>query len=387
MSRPPRILISAGEASGDRLGAGLALALRARRPEIELFGMGGSRMAAAGVRIVQDSAEVAVVGLFEVLGRLPTLHRAMGRLQRALRDPRPDLVVPIDFPDFNLRLSRRARRSNIDVVYFVSPQVWAWRRGRVRLLRRLVRRMLVLFPFEEAFYLEAGVPVTFVGHPMAEGAATPPGVDALRSRAGLPVSGEVVALLPGSRPGEIARLLSVMIDAARTVIERRPDVHFLLCLAPGLERSRFAAAVESSGLSARIHLHAGDFPEILATCQAGVVASGTASLEAAVMGLPIVVVYRLHPLSYALGRLLVSIDHIALPNLIAQRRVVPELVQNDCTAERISAEILGYLEHPAQAEQARRGLEEVRERLGPPGIFDRAADAVLHEWESIERRP
>jgi lipid-A-disaccharide synthase len=387
VNRSPRIFISAGEASGDRLGAGLALALRARRPGIELMGMGGSRMAAAGVRIVQDSAEVSVVGLFEVLGRLPTLYRAMGRLRRVLRDERPDLVVPVDFPDFNLRLSRHARRAAIDVVYFVSPQVWAWRAGRIRLLRRLVRRILVLFPFEEPFYLEAGVPVTFVGHPMAEGmaAAVPPEV--LRRHAGLRADGEVVALLPGSRSGEIARLLPVMLEAARVMLARRPDLHFLLCAAPAFEQGRFAAALEAPGLTGRVHLHAGDFPQILTTCQAGIVASGTASLEAAVMGLPIVVVYRLHPFSYALGRLLVSIEHIALPNLIAQRRVVPELVQSDCTPERISEEVLRYLEHPNVAEGVRSGLAQVRERLGPPGIFDRAAEAVLQEWNTLARRP
>jgi len=206
MGRAPRIVLSAGEASGDRLGAGLAHALRRRHPEIELLGMGGPQMAEAGVRLVQDASEVAVVGIQEVLAHLPAIRRAMRSLETVLRDERPDLLVPIDFPDFNLRLAARARRAGVDVVYFVSPQVWAWRRGRVHGIRRLVRQMLVLFPFEVDFYERAGVPVTFVGHPLAEAPPEPRSREELCTAAGLDPERETIALVPGSRRSEVSRL-------------------------------------------------------------------------------------------------------------------------------------------------------------------------------------
>jgi len=378
MDRPPRILISAGEASGDRLGAGLALALRRMRPDVELVGMGGSQMASAGVRLVQDSSEVAVVGILEVLSHLPAIRRAMGRLEQCLEQERPDLFVPIDFPDFNLRLAARAGRAGVGVVYFVSPQVWAWRRGRVRRIRELVRRMMVLFPFETRVYEEAGVPVTFVGHPVAESVAEPRSRDELCRAAGLDPSRPVVALVPGSRRSEVSRLLPPMLAAAARVRERHPDVQWLIPVAPGLPRALLEEGVRSSRLP-DVSFHEGDFPEILTVCAAGAVASGTASLEAAVAGLPMVVVYRVNLVSYLVGRMLVQVDDIALPNLVAGRRVVPELIQGDCTGDRIAGELLRYLDQPEEAARVRDELSGIRERLGGPGVFDRAAAEILAE--------
>src|SRR5262245_49459889 len=362
MGRPYRILLSAGEASGDRLGAGLALALRRRLPDVELVGMGGPGMAAAGVRLVQDAAEVAVVGIQEVVAHLPALSRAMRALEAVLERERPDLLIPIDFPDFNLRLSGRARRAGVDVVYFVSPQVWAWRRGRLRQIRRLVRRMLVLFPFEVEFYRTAGVPVTFVGHPAAESPAPRPR-EVLCGLAGLDASRPTVALVPGSRRGEVARLLPPMVGALGRVRERLPETAALVTRAPGLDPAWFERELEAAG-ARDVRVHSGDFPEVLASAAAGVVASGTASLEAAVLGLPLVVVYRMGALSHLVARTLVRLPHIALPNLVAGARLVPELVQGDCTAERIAAELLGYLERPEHARRVRHALGGVRERLG-----------------------
>jgi len=378
MSRAPRILISAGEASGDRLGAGLAVALRALRPDVELVGMGGERMAAAGVRLVARSSDVAVVGFTEVLARLPAILRARRAIAGALETERPDLFVPVDFPDFHLRIVPRAARAGVPVVYFVSPQIWAWRRGRLRAIRRHVRRMLVLFPFETRFYEAAGVPVTFVGHPAVETAADGVSPDELRRRAGLAAERETIALLPGSRPSEVARLLPVLLGAARHLAARRPSLQFLIPIAPELDRTAIAEAIARSGVSST-HAHVGDFPRILTTCVAGAVASGTASLEAALLGLPMVVVYRMAPVSYAIGRALVRVEHVALPNLIAGRRVVPELIQGECNPESIASAIVTYLDDPGAVERARAGLREVRERLGPPGAFARAAEAVLDE--------
>jgi lipid-A-disaccharide synthase len=381
MERPPSILISAGEASGDRLGAGLAGALRRRRPDLRLSGMGGPLMERAGVRLVQDAAEVTVVGFAEVVTHLPALHGAMRRLEQSLVEERPDLLVPVDFPDFNLRLAARARRAGVEVVYFVSPQIWAWRRGRVRRIRRLVRRMLVLFPFEIGFYEAAGVPVTFVGHPAAEAAAGTRDRGELCRRAGLDPARPILALVPGSRRMEIARLLAPMLAAARRVRERHPSMQFLVPVAPGVSRESVAGMVERAGIP-DVHLHDGDFPEVLTVCTAGAVASGTASLEAAVAGLPICIVYRMSPLSYAIARTLVRLDHVGLPNLVLGSRVVPELIQAECTPERIAAELLRYVESPAEAERVRRALAEVRDRLGGAGVFERAAERLLLDLDA-----
>jgi lipid-A-disaccharide synthase len=381
MTRRPRIFISAGEASGDRLGSGLARALRERRPDLELLGMGGPLMRREGVRLVQEASEVAVVGIFEVLARLPAILRAMGRLERSLREDRPDLLVPVDFPDFNLRLAARARRADVPVVYFVSPQVWAWRRGRVKAIRRLVRRMLVLFSFEADFYEQAGVPVTVVGHPLAEGLDEARDVERMRDRSGLAAGRPTVALMPGSRPGELRSLLEPMLGAAQRIRASREDVQFLVPLAQGLPAESVRHRLQRAELES-YRIHRGDFPRILAACEAGVVASGTASLEAALEGLPIVVVYRVNPLTYALGRSLVRLENVALPNLVAGRRVVPELIQSDCRPERIAHEVLSYLEDPERARETREALLGVRRRLGGPGAFGRAADAVLAELEA-----
>jgi lipid-A-disaccharide synthase len=378
MSRPPRILISAGEASGDRLGAGLSRAILRRRPDAVLFGMGGDEMGAAGVRLVQHASEVAVMGLFEVLTHLPNLRAAMGRLERCLSDERPDLVVPIDFPDFNLRLAERAHRARAPVVYFVSPQIWAWRRRRVRRVKRLVRRMLVLFPFETGFYDSQGVPVTFVGHPAADRAAEPVDADALLRGAGLDPSREAVALVPGSREIEIERILPTLLRSAGIVRSRRPGVQFLIPVAGTVSRSRVEAMVGAEGtLDAAVH--GADFPEILGACRAGAVTSGTASLEAALVGLPMVVVYRMRWASYLLARTLVRVEHAALPNLIAGRRIVPELIQHELRPEAVAGHLLDYLESPDRASAAREELKRVREKLGEPGALDRAAEAVLAE--------
>ncbi len=373
MSRPLKILISAGEASGDRLGAGLARALRARRPDIELLGMGGDEMAEAGVRLVQHASEVAVVGIVEVLAHLPAIRAAMAKLEETLRRERPDLLVPVDFPDFNLRLAARARRVGVPVVYFVSPQVWAWRRGRVRHIRDLVRRMLVLFPFEVVFYEAEGVPVTFVGHPAVE--------DVGDERIGIDTERPVVALLPGSRQGEVARLLPPLLEAARILHEPRPALRFVIPRARTLPLGLLEDRIRERGLEDVVRVHSGDYPAILRACAAACVASGTATLDAALARVPMVVVYRMRPLTYALGRHLVRVEHIALPNIVVGRRVVPELVQNECTPDRIAREVERYLDEPARANEVRRALAEVQERLGPPGAYDRAAEGILREIE------
>jgi lipid-A-disaccharide synthase len=374
--RPPRVFLSAGEASGDRLGAGLARELRALRPDVALVGLGGDEMAEAGVRLVRHASSVAVMGIFEVLAHLPLLVGAMQALENALDDESPDIVVPVDFPDFNLRFAARARARGIPVVYYVSPQVWAWRAGRAREIARIVQRMLVLFPFEAEFYERAGIPVTFVGHPAAarRGAAARADVRAI---AGLHPDRPLLALLPGSRRKEVRRLFPVLLGALASLRRERSEIQAVVprarTLPPGFLESIAARAGEP------VTILDGSYPEILDAADAAAVASGTATLDAAMSGLPSVVVYRMQPLSYLLARRLVRIEHIALPNLIAGRRLLPELVQDECSADRVASELARFLDDPGAREHARQALLGLRGALRGDGAFRRAAEAVLAE--------
>jgi len=339
--------------------------------------MGGDEMADAGVRLVQHASEVAVVGFVEVVRHLPTIRRAMASLERAIRDERPDVVVPVDFPDFNLRLAARVRSAGVPVVYYVSPQVWAWRKGRVRTIRELVRRMLVLFPFESAFYEAEGVPATFVGHPAAAPRERASRV-ALLPRIGLDPGRQVVALLPGSRVGEAGRLLPVLLDAARTLRRTHPSVQFAVPKAGTIPAGFLEGIAARAGIP-DLAVCEGVYPAILEVADAGAVASGTATLDAALAGLPFVAVYRMQPLSYLIAKVLVRVDHVALPNLVAGGRIVPELVQGKCTPGAIAGQVATFLDDPSQAEALRSRLSGVRDRLRGDGAFDRAAKAVLEE--------
>ncbi len=339
--------------------------------------MGGDEMKDAGVRLVQHASEVAVVGFVEVIEHLPTIRRAMGRLEAAVRKERPDVVVPIDFPDFNLRLAARVHPSGIPVVYYVSPQVWAWRKGRVRTMRALLRRMLVLFPFEKAFYEAFGVPATFVGHPAAAEHPRASRVELL-SRIGLDPSLRVVALLPGSRTGEVLRLFPIQLAAAKALRRDHPSLQFVVPKARTIPAGLLQGIGASAGLPGLVTCE-GEYPGILEVADAGVVASGTATLDAALAGLPFVAVYKLQFLSYLIARALVRVDHIALPNLVAGDRIVPELVQQECTPAAIADALGGFLDDPSRAEALRLGLSGVRAKLCGDGAFDRAAAAVLQE--------
>ena len=377
MSRPLKIMISAGEASGDRLGAGLARSLFRLHPGVELLGMGGDEMAAAGVRIVQHASEVAVVGFVEVIRHLPTIRRAMGRLEATLAAERPDVLVPIDFPDFNLRLAGRAKAAGVPVVYYVSPQVWAWRRGRVRAMRDVLRRMLVLFPFESAFYEAEGVPATFVGHPAATSHARASRADLL-PRLALDPGRPVAALLPGSRVGEAGRLFPILLDAARALRRTHPSIQCAVPRAATIPEGFLERLAAGAGIDASV-IDASAYPGILEVADVGAVASGTATLDAALAGLPFVAVYRMQPLSYLIAKVLVRVDHIALPNLVAGGRIVPELVQGACTPNAIADALRGFLDDPGRADRLREGLSSVRMRLSGDGAYDRAASAVLAE--------
>jgi lipid-A-disaccharide synthase len=370
------VLLVAGEASGDLHGATLARALTAQAPGLALAGMGGARMAAAGVRILHGIDRTGVVGGTEVLGRLPALWRIFRSLVRCLAERRPRAVVLIDFPEFNLRLARRARRLGIPVVYFIAPQVWAWRRGRLRTMARDVSRVLAVFPFEVGLYREAGVPVEFVGHPLLD---VLPAFEREAARAGLARPKEtLVGLLPGSRIEEVRRHLPVLLGAGRRILRRVPDARFVLPLAPTVPRAVAENAMEAGGLDVRVL--AGDAHRVMAAADLVLVASGTATLETACYGTPMVVLYRLSPLSHALARLLVrGVSAISLPNIIAGRHAVPELIQGEATPIRLARAALTLLQDDAARAAQQLVLREVRARLGQAGAGERAARAVLRE--------
>ncbi len=370
------MLLVAGEASGDLHGATLARALAGLAPGLGLAGMGGPRMEAAGVRILHGIERAAVVGGTEVLGRLPALVRIFRDLVGRLRADRPRVLVLIDFPDFNLLLARRARALGIPVVYFVPPQVWAWRRGRLRVMARDVSRVLAVFPFEVALYQEAGVPVEFVGHPLLD---VLPAFDRATARQGLAGSRDVlVGLLPGSRAEEVRRHVPLLLGAAVEIVRRVPRARFVLPLAPTLPPTAVAGALETTRVT--INVLPGQAHRVMAAADLLLVASGTATLEAACYGTPMVVLYRLSAVSYTLARLVVrGVSAISLPNILAGRPVVPELIQRDATPGRLAEAAVSLLQsEPARLAQ-RAALCEVRARLGASGAGERAARAVLRE--------
>ena len=343
---PTRILIVAGEASGDLHGAGLVEALRRLQPRLCLEGMGGQKMRAAGVTLLADAGETAVVGLTELWEKRRALRNALRLLRDHLRVVRPSLLICIDFPDFNLLLARTADRLGIPVCYFISPQVWAWRRGRVRTIRRLVRKMLVLFPFEEALYRMAGVDVSFVGHPLLDVLAEVPSREVCRRVLGLDGGAPVLGLLPGSRQAEIRRHLPLLLRAAARVRAVHPDLRVVLGLAAGSDRMAVEAEVQAVPLP--VQIVEGQAHEVMRAADLLLAVSGTVTLEAAILGTPLVITYRLGTLTWLLARLLVRVRFIGLPNLVAGEGIVPELIQLTATPERLAAAALDILASPGR---------------------------------------
>jgi lipid-A-disaccharide synthase len=372
------LLVSAGEASGETYGAQLIEAVRRLKPEAKFFGMGGEKMRAAGCDLLVDAREVAVVGLVEVLTHLPHIRRRFSQLVREAEKRRPDAAVLIDFPEFNLRLARRLYRLKIPVFYFVSPQIWAWRTGRVKQIRKYVREMIVIFPFEQDFYRKHGVEVTYVGHPLAY--ARPPQIarDEFARQEGIEPGKPWIALLPGSRQRELRLNLPPMVEALGLLRRQGHDFEYLLPVASTLGRDWVAGQPGVSEARIRLTSQSG---ATLMHSRAAVVASGTATVEAALAGTPFVVVYRLSPLTWLLGRRLVSLDTFAMPNLIAGRRIVPELIQGGFTAENVVRELNVILPDGPARSQMIADLGEVqadlRDQTYPEAPAERAAREIL----------
>jgi lipid-A-disaccharide synthase len=400
------IFISAGEASGELYGAQLASALshnaRPKDKGAELWGMGGPRMAAAGVECIVRAEDMAVMGFTEIVKHLPGIYREYQKLKRAIRERRPSIAILIDFPEIHFRLAREFHHLGIPVVYFVSPQIWAWKQHRIKLVQQFVNRMLVIFPFEELFYRERGVEAEFVGHPLAD--LPPPAISRRQFAAenGLDPETTWIGLLPGSRLKEIEANLPEMLEAARQL--KASDAgsphpgesyEFLIPLAPTLNAAQRQVILgltekQPRGLPVRL-VH--DARAALLHSRASVVASGTATVEAALIGNPFVVVYRVSPLTYAIARRLVKVPHVAMANLIAQKRVVPELIQNDFTAANIVQHLSRLLPDGPDRESMKMELTTVREALhvhsNPDGrknlsAVQIVADRVVQELDAVQ---
>lgn len=371
--RPRRVFFVAGEASGDIQAARLAAALRRIDPGLELCGVGGAAMREAGVVTEIDIGELSVMGVAEVVGALARVRRIYRCIVAELDSPRrPDLLILVDFPEFNLLVARAARRRGVPVLYYVSPQVWAWRRRRVRKIRERVDAMVVLFPFEERFYAEHGVPARFFGHPLAETVRASRTASETRARHGIPEHGPLVALLPGSRVKEVDRHLPLMLAAARRL---REHASFAIARAPGIDRDRVRTAVREAGLD--VVIVDDDMYDLLAAADAAAVASGTATVETALLGCPHVVVYKTSAVTYAVARVLVRTRYIGMPNILLDAPVVPELIQGRATPEALATELRRFLDDPAHARSTRDRLAGVREALVRPGAADRAAAYAL----------
>ncbi len=405
MTDPTTIFISAGEASGEHYGALLTAALKQRfqsnGTEAHFIGMGGVRMETAGLERIVRAEDVAVMGLTEVVRHLPGIYREFRKLKRAIRERRPAVAVLIDSPEMHLRLARLFHRLGVPVIYFVSPQLWAWKKRRIQLVREYVRRMLVIFPFEETFYRERGVEAEFVGHPLADLPLPAIGREQFAAQNRLDATRTWIGLLPGSRPREIAMHLPKMLETARALVraekkEPAGDFQFLAPLAPTLsaeQRERVADLMHRSATGLTVRL-TDDARATLSHARVSLVASGTATVEAALIGNPFVAVYRVSPLTYAIARRVVKVPHVAMPNLIAGRRLVPELIQNDFTAANSVQWIRRLLPDGPDRQSMVEGLVAVQEalRAHPTGgrhqggnAIERVAEVVLQQLEASRR--
>jgi lipid-A-disaccharide synthase len=371
-------MLSCGEPSGDLYAGAVIRAMSAHGP-VETFGFGGAQMRAAGADLIGDYRGFSVTGLTEAVSVLRRSWHMLAALEAAARARRPDVFVAIDFPDFNFRLLPRIKALGIPIVYYISPQLWAWRPGRLATIRKHVDRMLVIFPFEEAIYRDAGVPVTFVGHPLIDLAVRVRPREATLTAAGLDPAGPVVALLPGSRPNELRLILPAVAAAARQLVADVPNLQFLVARAPSLDDDLFQPLEPLRQLGIKVGILPDAADDVLAAADVVITASGTATVQTALHGVPMVIVYRVSALTYAIARRFVKLKQYGMVNLVAERVVAPELIQDGCTPERIAAETRRLLTDTAAADRMRADLAEVVRRLGGRGASERAADAILNE--------
>ncbi len=362
------ILILAGEASGDLLGSQLALELLKQNPNLKLIGMGGSKMAAAGVDIAVNSDDLAVVGALEILKHLGKIRAAFKVIKNILRNNPPDLIIPIDYPGFNLRIAKTAKKAGIKVLYYVSPQIWAWRYSRIKHIKKYIDRMAVLFSFEEKMYQKENMPVSFVGHPIIDIAKASNSKEQTYARYQLDPTRPVIALLPGSRHSEITRLLSVIMQSCELIRKQQPNVQFVLPLASSITLDEIKVHCTEN-----ITLVENDTYNILNIADAAITASGTATLEIALLEVPMSIIYKVNFLTYEVGRRILTVDHIGLCNLVAEQEVAREFIQHTVTPESIAAETLKLLNDQDYRSAVLNKLQVVKQNLGQSGGSERVA--------------
>jgi lipid-A-disaccharide synthase len=372
-SKKKRVMIIAGETSGDLHGAKIVNAMQKRNKGLFFFGVGGRALKKAGVNVLVDASEISVVGITEVFSKIPGILKGLKVVKNTLKTMRPDLLILIDFPDFNLHVAATANKIGIPVLYYISPQIWAWRLGRLKKIGELVDHMAVILPFEEDFYKEQNIPVTFVGHPLLEDRLLPK--EAVVNK--WPEDRLVIGLLPGSRYGEIARHLPVMLDAARILFEKIKSTRFIISLAPDVEEKHVEEIVKKYKGAADFEISAGNVRKIFEQSKIVVAASGTVTLESAISGTPMVIIYKVSPVSYWLGKAMIRVKNIGLVNLIAGKEIVPELIQKEASSNRIADTVFKMLNDPTALKRISHELLTIRDKLGGPGASERVADIAF----------
>lgn len=373
--RTKKILLIAGEASGDLLGSHLVEAIQNSDPEIRFLGVGGEGLKRKGMKILYPSHSLSVVGITEVFLKLKSIYQALRRLKEALDQEKPDLVILIDFPDFNLSFAKIVHRKGIPILYYISPQVWAWRSKRVRLIAKLVRKMVVLFAFEVPIYEAAGVDVEWVGHPLIDIVKPKLSLEQAYQQFGLDPTHPTIGLLPGSRKHEVQRLLPPLLQTAHLLHQEIPNLQFIIPLAPGLSKRNLSSKIEK--ISFPLKIVEGFTYDVMNLSELLITASGTATLEGAILGRPMIILYKVSWLSYWIGKALVQVDHIGLVNLVAGRTIAPEFIQKEVNPRKIADEAFRILKDPLVNQRMKALMMEVREKLGVPGASQRAAQIAL----------
>ena len=369
------IMVVVGEASGDAHAARVVTALKQRAPALNISGIGGDKLCAAGMDVTIDFSELAVMGLVEVLKKYRHLKSVFNQMVELLKNQRPDLLILVDYPGFNLKLAKQAKKLGIPVVYYISPKVWAWRKGRVKTIQRVVDKMLVLFPFEVPIYEQAGVPVNCVGHPLVDAVKRTLTTQQAKEKLGLQQDNKVIGLFPGSRRSEVDILLPLMIQAAERIHQQYPESQVVVPLAPGLSRDTLGPVLAASPLP--IQLIDSDFYELTSACDAIVAASGTVTLEIALLGVPHFICYRVSPVTYKIMRRLVRIPYVGLCNIVTGKALITEVLQDDVTVERLEEELRDRLTRPDQQAVAEDIRQQVLSALGPSGGADNAAHQII----------
>lgn len=364
-------MIIAGEASGDMHGAHLVREMLKCDPTLKFYGIGGNKLRQEGVELLADAADMAVVGLTEVISKLGSILKIMALMKKSMDERRPDLVILIDYPDFNLPLAKAAHKRGIKVFYYISPQVWAWRKGRIKQIKKTVDKMAVILPFEVETYRKKGFEANYVGHPLLDMVKTNYSKQESRKAFGLDEDKITIGILPGSRMSEIKKLMPELMEAARILKKAMPDAQFVLPLADTLDATIITEYISGSGVQVKVI--SGHTYDVITSSDLVWVASGTATLETALLGVPMIVVYKISALSYFIGKLIIDVQNISLVNIVAGKTIVPELIQSDASGAQIAAEALSILKNHDKRQEMIRGLESIHSRLGKPGAARRAA--------------